>query len=87
MVHVNRGWNAVGDAGGSPGGGVTVTRVVGGGWTLTGSYLGGPEPSLRGGHSWLERRYLELAAGAGLPAPETQRHVGSVDGRRANQSA
>lgn len=35
----------------------------------------------RGGHSWLERRYLELAAGAGLPAPETQRHLGRVDGR------
>lgn len=35
----------------------------------------------RGGHSWLERRYLELAAHAGLPAPETQRHVGQVDGR------
>ena len=35
----------------------------------------------RGGHSWLERRYLELAAAAGLPTPETQRHVGSVDGR------
>ncbi len=26
----------------------------------------------RGGHSWLERRYLELAARAGLPRPETQ---------------
>jgi len=26
----------------------------------------------RGGHSWLERRYLELTAGAGLPRPETQ---------------
>ena len=35
----------------------------------------------RGGHSWLERRYLELAAGAGLPPPQTQRHVGRVDGR------
>ena len=35
----------------------------------------------RGGHSWLERRYLELAAGAGLPPPQTQRHLGRVDGR------
>lgn len=26
----------------------------------------------RGGHSWLERRYLELLAGAGLPRPSTQ---------------
>ena len=26
----------------------------------------------RGAHSWLERRYLELLAGAGLPAPMTQ---------------
>ncbi len=25
----------------------------------------------RGGHSWLERRYLELATAAGLPRPET----------------
>ncbi|HQZ37305.1 MAG TPA: hypothetical protein PK020_22965 [Ilumatobacteraceae bacterium] len=35
----------------------------------------------RGGHSWLERRYLELAASAGLPPPETQRIVGRVDDR------
>lgn len=35
----------------------------------------------RGGHSWLERRYLELTAGAGLPRPEVQRHLGRVDGR------
>lgn len=35
----------------------------------------------RGGHSWLERRYLELAAQAGLPPPQTQRHLGRVDGR------
>jgi hypothetical protein len=27
----------------------------------------------RGGHSWLERRYLELCARAGLPRPHTQR--------------
>ena len=26
----------------------------------------------RGGHSWLERRFLELCAGAGLPRPITQ---------------
>ncbi len=26
----------------------------------------------RGGHSWLERRFLELCARAGLPRPETQ---------------
>lgn len=26
----------------------------------------------RGGHSWLERRFLELVAAAGLPQPETQ---------------
>ena len=40
----------------------------------------GAEPS-RGGHSWLERRFLELVAEAGLPIPETQRHLGKVDGR------
>ena len=37
--------------------------------------------SSRGGHSWLERKYLELAAAAGLPRPETQRHLGRVDQR------
>ena len=35
----------------------------------------------RGGHSWLERRYLQLTAAAGLPRPETQRHLGRADGR------
>lgn len=35
----------------------------------------------RGGHSWLERRYLQLTATAGIPRPETQRHLGRVDGR------
>ena len=30
----------------------------------------------RGGHSWLERRYLELSAHAGLPRPTTQAVVG-----------
>lgn len=40
----------------------------------------GAEPS-RGGHSWLERRFLELLAAAKLPRPEVQRHLGRVDGR------
>jgi very-short-patch-repair endonuclease len=35
----------------------------------------------RGGQSWLERRYLQLAAAGGLPRPETQRRLGRVDGR------
>lgn len=35
----------------------------------------------RGGHSWLERRFLELVAAARLPKPEVQRHLGRVDGR------
>jgi hypothetical protein len=35
----------------------------------------------RGGHSWLERRFLELIASAGLPRPEVQRHLGRVDRR------
>jgi hypothetical protein len=35
----------------------------------------------RGGHSFLERRFLELIAAAGLPRPEVQRHLGRVDGR------
>ncbi|HAP76856.1 MAG TPA: hypothetical protein DCR14_12320 [Acidimicrobiaceae bacterium] len=30
----------------------------------------------RGGHSWLERKYLEIAAAAGLPRPEVQRVMG-----------
>lgn len=30
----------------------------------------------RGGHSWLERRFLELMATAGLPPPQTQQVVG-----------
>ena len=40
----------------------------------------GSEPS-RGGHSWLERKYLEITAAAGFPRPEVQRHFGRVDGR------
>jgi len=35
----------------------------------------------RGGHSWLERHYLELIATAGLPAPTTQATLGKRDGR------
>ncbi len=42
--------------------------------------IDGAEPS-RGGHSWLERRYLELAAARGLPRPTVQAVVGRVDGR------
>ncbi len=32
--------------------------------------------AIRGGHSWLERRFLELSALAGLPSPATQAVVG-----------
>jgi hypothetical protein len=60
MVHVNRGWNAVGDPGGSPGGGVTVSRALDRGWTVTGNYLGSDEASLRGGRSWLHLADLVL---------------------------
>jgi len=35
----------------------------------------------RGGHSWLERRYLELIATAGLPRPDTQAIVAKRDDR------
>ena len=35
----------------------------------------------RGGHSWLERKYLEITAAARLPRPEVQRVMGRVDGR------
>jgi hypothetical protein len=35
----------------------------------------------RGGHSWLERRFLELCARARLPAPETQRVVCGARGK------
>lgn len=34
----------------------------------------------RGGHSWLERRYLELLAEHGLPRPDTQVTLGKRDG-------
>jgi len=35
----------------------------------------------RGGHSYLERRFLRLLAGAGLPRPETQAVLGRAGGR------
>jgi len=35
----------------------------------------------RGGHSWLERRYLELIAAAGLPRPTTQANLAKRDDR------
>ena len=34
----------------------------------------------RGGHSWLERRYLELCDGAGLPRPDVQQVLGRAGG-------
>jgi hypothetical protein len=35
----------------------------------------------RGGHSWLERRFLELCAEAGLPRPIAQQRLGQAGGR------
>jgi hypothetical protein len=35
----------------------------------------------RGGHSWLERRFLELVASSGLPLPETQVVLGRAGDR------
>ncbi len=35
----------------------------------------------RGGHSWLERRFLELIAAAGLPRPTTQAIIASTNDR------
>jgi hypothetical protein len=35
----------------------------------------------RGGHSWLERRYLQLCMQAGLPRPDTQRVVSRAQDR------
>lgn len=35
----------------------------------------------RGGHSWLERRFLELIAQHGLPRPQAQAVLGKRDGR------
>jgi hypothetical protein len=35
----------------------------------------------RGGHSWLERRFLELCAAAGLPRPTTQQVLTRAGGR------
>ncbi len=37
--------------------------------------------AMRGGHSWLERRFLELCAEAGLPRPVTQQQLGRAGGR------
>lgn len=42
--------------------------------------LDGCEAS-RGGHSWLERRYLELVARSGLPLPTTQAVLARTDDR------
>ena len=36
----------------------------------------------RGGHSWLERRFLELVAEAGLPLPSTQQVLARTNDRR-----
>ena len=36
----------------------------------------------RGGHSWLERRFLELVAAAGLPLPSTQQVLARTNDRR-----
>lgn len=35
----------------------------------------------RGGHSWLEREYLRLIVGAGLPKPETQQVLSKAEDR------
>ncbi len=37
--------------------------------------------AISGAHSWLEREYLRLIAGAGLPRPDTQQVVASANGR------
>jgi hypothetical protein len=37
--------------------------------------------SSRGGHSWLERRYLELCASEGLPSPRSQQVMARTDER------
>lgn len=42
--------------------------------------IDGCEPS-RGGHTWLERRFLEVSAAHGLPRPSTQVVVGRTDKR------
>ena len=36
---------------------------------------------IRGGHSWLERRFLEISASHGLPRPETQQVLASDRGK------
>jgi hypothetical protein len=36
--------------------------------------------AVRGGHSWLERRYLDLCDGAGLPRPEVQQVLARAGG-------
>ena len=36
---------------------------------------------IRGGHSWLERRFLEICASHGLPRPETQQVLASDKGK------
>lgn len=36
--------------------------------------------AIRGAHSWLEREYLRLISGAGLPKPDAQRVLGRAGG-------
>jgi hypothetical protein len=46
MVHVNRGWNAVGNPHHGPGFGITGSKMVSPRWMLMGNYFGGDEPEM-----------------------------------------
>lgn len=46
MVHINRGWNAVGNPDHGPGFGITGMKMVGKRWMLMGNYLGGDEAEM-----------------------------------------
>lgn len=60
MVHVNRGWNAVGDPHHDPGFGVTGMKMVGKKWMLMGNYLGGQEMDMMGPMGMTAKHFRSL---------------------------
>jgi hypothetical protein len=77
MVHVNRGWNAVGNPHHAPGFGISGMKRVGGRWMLMGSYFGGEEaemgmmPGMMGGGMG-----MGMGGGMGMGEPRTSyRHL------------
>lgn len=60
LVHVNRGWDSVGDPGHGPGFGFTYNRTLTSQWAGTVSYLGGEENDLFNRAGW--RNLVDLVA-------------------------